>query len=525
MTATDFDAVARAILTVLADAAVRGLVLAVLVGAVLVAFGVRGAGDRLAAWRLVLAAALAMPLIGLVIPDLPLLVPSFPDPASAVTTSAGTAAAVPAAPFAAGADAGTPGATAALTVLAIYVLGVGVLGLRTLRGCRAVRTVARTSHLIKDEATRDHLARLCRRLGLSAVPRLAEVDDETLEVPVTFGIRQPSVLLPASWRRWPASKLGAVLIHELSHIRRRDTLTLQLAVATRAIFWPSPLGWWLCRQVSRLAEQASDEAALESGVDPARYAGILLGFMKVVHARPRRAGAYLAMARAGGAERRVEHVLRWQESPLMTLSTRSAALFAIAVFGLVALVSTVRPVVVSAEPVLAPDAPLLLRQLPPPPPPTPAEPPPLPLPQPPHTELAPPPSLPVSDLALPPPLPLPPPPPPLRDLLQQVSGDDFATGAYITPGTRGLTPPEVLRRVHPKYTSEAMRAKIQGTVFVQIVVDTDGNVEKARVIHGLEPGLDEQALIAAEQWTFKPGVLDGKAVRVTSVLVLEFRLH
>jgi TonB family protein len=62
-------------------------------------------------------------------------------------------------------------------------------------------------------------------------------------------------------------------------------------------------------------------------------------------------------------------------------------------------------------------------------------------------------------------------------------------------------------------------------VLVQIVVDTNGDVEKARVIRGLEPGLDEQALIAAEQWRFKPGILDGAAVRVTAVLVLEFRLH
>jgi protein TonB len=79
--------------------------------------------------------------------------------------------------------------------------------------------------------------------------------------------------------------------------------------------------------------------------------------------------------------------------------------------------------------------------------------------------------------------------------------------------------------VHPKYTSDAMRAKIQGMVFVQIVVDANGSVEKARIIRGLHPDLDDQALDAARRWTFKPAMLDGRAVPVSSVLMLEFRLH
>ncbi len=71
--------------------------------------------------------------------------------------------------------------------------------------------------------------------------------------------------------------------------------------------------------------------------------------------------------------------------------------------------------------------------------------------------------------------------------------------------------------VQPKYTSAAMRAKVQGQVVVQAVVGTDGSVEKARVILGLDPDLDEQALIAIRQWSFQPGNLDGRAVPVAVV--------
>ena len=120
-----------------------------------------------------------------------------------------------------------------------------------------------------------------------------------------------------------------------------------------------------------------------------------------------------------------------------------------------------------------------------------------------------------------PPPPPPPPPPPDRF----APDDDFAKDAYKVLETPGLTAPVAVNRVQPRYTSDAMRAKIQGMVYVQIVIDAQGSVEKARVIRGLDPQLDEQALEAARLWTFKPGMLDGRAVPVAAVLMLEFRLH
>ena len=102
--------------------------------------------------------------------------------------------------------------------------------------------------------------------------------------------------------------------------------------------------------------------------------------------------------------------------------------------------------------------------------------------------------------------------------------DDFAQGA-VTQGTPGLTPPKVQHMVQPKYTSDAMRAKIQGQVVVQILVETDGAVSNARIIEGLAPDLDEQALLAVKQWRFDPGMIDGRAVRVACFAILEFRLH
>src|SRR4029079_7407859 len=166
--------------------------------------------------------------------------------------------------------------------------------------------------------------------------------------------------------------------------------------------------------------------------------------------------------------------------------------------------------------------PALDDQQPPPPPPPPASsrqrgtpPPPPPPPPPPaaSNDQTPPPPPPPPRAPCKAQTPPPPPPPPPPAPRYSVPDDDFAKGAVV-PGTSGLTPPKVQHMVQPKYTSEAMRAKIQGQVVVQLIVDAQGAVTNARIIAGLAPDLDEQSLVAVRQWRFEPGTLDGQAVRV-----------
>ena len=105
------------------------------------------------------------------------------------------------------------------------------------------------------------------------------------------------------------------------------------------------------------------------------------------------------------------------------------------------------------------------------------------------------------------------------------TGGGFGGGAYA-PGN-GVSWPSVLKEVKPKYTPDAMRAKLQGAVELEIVVKEDGTVGDVRVTKSLDraSGLDDAAIAAAKQWLFSPGVKDGKPVATRVGLVLEFRLH
>lgn len=95
----------------------------------------------------------------------------------------------------------------------------------------------------------------------------------------------------------------------------------------------------------------------------------------------------------------------------------------------------------------------------------------------------------------------------------------------IRPG-KGVTNPVLVKEVHPSYTAEAMRAKIQGSVWLQVVVLADGKVGDVKVTKSLDTvyGLDEQAVKAAKQWTFKPGMKDKKPVPVQVDIEMTFRL-
>ncbi|MGE3278067.1 MAG: energy transducer TonB [Vicinamibacterales bacterium] len=104
-------------------------------------------------------------------------------------------------------------------------------------------------------------------------------------------------------------------------------------------------------------------------------------------------------------------------------------------------------------------------------------------------------------------------------------GGGTGGGAY-RPGA-GITLPRVVREVKPQYTADAMRAKVQGTVWLECVVMPDGTVGDVKVVRSLDPvfGLDQEAIKAARQWRFVPGSRQGEPVPVIITIELTFTLR
>jgi len=101
-----------------------------------------------------------------------------------------------------------------------------------------------------------------------------------------------------------------------------------------------------------------------------------------------------------------------------------------------------------------------------------------------------------------------------------------AGGGVYRPGN-GVELPRVIQEIRPQYTADAMRAKVQGTVWVECVVLPDGTVGEATVTKSLDSvfGLDQEALKAAKRWRFIPGRRLGQPVPVQVTIELTFTLR
>jgi TonB family protein len=96
---------------------------------------------------------------------------------------------------------------------------------------------------------------------------------------------------------------------------------------------------------------------------------------------------------------------------------------------------------------------------------------------------------------------------------------------FYRVGQVGVSVPVLLHEVKPKYTAEAMRAKITGNVLIECVVQPSGSCDEARVAKSLDPGLDRQAIDATRGWRFQPGQRLGKPVPVLVTIEITFMVR
>ena len=231
---------------------------------------------------------------------------------------------------------------AAATLL--YGAGVFILLCRLLIHRAHGRRFARNAQPVDAPEWRSLLAECADRMRVTSPVRLLRSRERN--VPLTFGTRRPSVVIPSIADTWSIDRRRAVLLHELAHVARYDCLTQTIAVAACAVSWFNPMVWWIARRLCIERELACDDRVIAAGTEPRDYAGHLLEIaysfgghrapaLAVTMARPRQLESRMLAALDAARNRRVP--------PLrVRLATAVGALF------ILALVAGAKPVSTAA---------------------------------------------------------------------------------------------------------------------------------------------------------------------------------
>ena len=132
------------------------------------------------------------------------------------------------------------------------------------------------------------------------------ISDEVRDIPLTFGLIRPVILLPPCALEWTRELLESVLEHEQEHIRRYDPLAHWMAELVCVTWWFHPLAWLARSRAAHERECACDDAVLRSGVRSSDYATELLNLAATL---PVKGEPIMALSALSDFERRIRNLL------------------------------------------------------------------------------------------------------------------------------------------------------------------------------------------------------------------------
>lgn len=287
------------------------------------------AATRHLVWSAAVVGVLLLPVLSIVVPAWDVPVVSLAAKVDAPITQSSVSQATPSAPVveharqetespasptppqAAVGTADRPSLLDGLSVTTVIAsLWMAVAGLLLLRLAIANARVSgwkRASEIVEDGRWNALMRRLARDYRIERPVVLLQ--SENTDVPVTWGVVYPVVLIPAIADDWDEEQRLAVLTHELAHVKRFDALSQMIGQVALALLWFHPLAWMAVRRMRQEREHACDDFVLAAGARASRYADDLLGLARRLTRPTAPAAAALAMARRSELEGRLLAIL------------------------------------------------------------------------------------------------------------------------------------------------------------------------------------------------------------------------
>ena len=156
------------------------------------------------------------------------------------------------------------------TLVILWLSGVVGLSLRAMGGWCLAQSLGRRDTLAVPADLLQRCHQLQRRLAVASP--VVFLLSARVRVPVVIGFLRPMILIPVSaLAGLSPQQLDALILHELAHIRRLDTVTNILLVAVETVLFYHPAVWWVSRQVRTEREHACDDFAVSACGDARLY--------------------------------------------------------------------------------------------------------------------------------------------------------------------------------------------------------------------------------------------------------------
>lgn len=210
-------------------------------------------------------------------------------------------------------------------LIAIWALGLFAVLMRLGGAMQRVRRISSDAEPVIDLHWLNDAELIRSEMGLKRNVRL--LSSREIDIPQTFGVSRPGVLVPASYAKWSADRRRVVLLHELSHVKRWDCLTNLMAQIACAVYWFNPLVWIAVKRTRTESERSCDDMVISSGTRASDYARHLLEIARSLRGSEYSAAAAIMIARPSQLESRLVSIL----DPLIIRRRRPGTTGAIAI--------------------------------------------------------------------------------------------------------------------------------------------------------------------------------------------------
>ena len=206
-----------------------------------------------------------------------------------------------------------------------WITGTILSLLYTLTGRIGVTYISKSTSRYNEQHFKEEVSQLAREYGIRREVRV--VVSCRCRLPFTYNIIHPTLVIPYESKNWPKTKRRAILIHELSHIRRHDFLILTLSRLICSVFWFIPVTWMAHAYMQLEQEKICDSTSVEEGERPTEYARYMVDLARTARSLVLWSGIFIMKRRNNMLEKRVINVLETKQEPINNKAYRSRLRF------------------------------------------------------------------------------------------------------------------------------------------------------------------------------------------------------